>query len=241
MISNQKIIKFKKALHIQDTILGIHFSDTLPNKFQHRKDTACTAIARAFLNKETLVFDAKYYPQLCPGANFFLKLSKVDQKKIEDVYIKDEHIFKNKTICNKFLKSLPKFPNYFKNKFIIIKPLKIKDKPQIIILLVNPAQASRIIGLLNYGQYKKIKIFPNQSACLSLFTPIITKLPHINFIDYYDRYYQGKINNKNIWAEDKMIISLRIEEFINILNNLDKSPQGTFKGINVDSQIVDEI
>ena len=241
MISAKKIVQFKKVLHIKDAIIGVYFSDTLPDKFYQHRDTACTALARAIFNKETLVFGAKHYVQLCPGANYFLKLSTVKQREAIEVYVKNEHVFKNKIVCRAFLKSLPQLPDRFKNKFIVIKPFSIKNRPQVVVLLVNPAQAGRIIGLLNYKQYQKIKIFPNQPTCLALFAPIITKFPHINFIDYYDRYYQGKIKNKNIWPEDKMIVSLRIEEFMDILSNLDKSPQGAFRAINVSTQIVDEI
>ena len=222
------IKKFKKTLGIKTEILGIFYSAKLPKKSKNFQDTACTALARSFFTKETLFFNAKEYPQLCSGASYFLKLDPISGQETIDVYINKEKVFKSKNICGKFLKNLPKFPELLKNKFIIIKPVEDKDKPSVVVLLVNPAQAGRILGLINYGQYKKVEILPSQPTCLALFAPLITKNPHINFIDYYDRYYQGKVSGRYIWPEDKMIVSMRYSDFETILANLEKSPHGSF-------------
>jgi hypothetical protein len=48
-------------------------------------------------------------------------------------------------------------------------------------------------------------------------------------IDYYDRYYQGKIGGRYIWPEDKMIISMRYSDFATVLDNLEKSPHGSLR------------
>ncbi|MFH1523122.1 MAG: DUF169 domain-containing protein [Patescibacteria group bacterium] len=237
-MTKEKLKQFKKALKINKPILGIGFSKKLPNNYQHYKDTACTALARAFSKKETLVFGAKKFPQLCSGGDYFLKLSSINDYEAMDVYVNDEHVFKDRKICKEFTESLPKLPNNLKNKFITIKPFQINDQPEIIIILANPAQVGRIIGLLNYEKYNEIKIYPNQPTCLSFFAPLVTKLPHLNFIDYYDRYYQGYVNNKYIWKENEMIISLTFEQFKEMLNNLNKSPQGIYNRVNIKTQKV---
>lgn len=241
-IKKKQINRFKKILGIKDNIVGVYYSDNLPNEINYHKDTACTALARSILKGEILCINSKKCMQLCSAANYFLKLSKIAHDKILDTYVTQEHIFNKKDVCRKFLYNLPKFPAKIKNKFIVIKPLlkKMDDKPSIIILLTNPAQAGRIIGLLNYGTYKIIKIFPNQPSCISLFAPLITHSPHLNFIDYYDRYHQGRINNKKIWPEEKMIISLSYRQFQTILNNLEKSPQGSLN-IKMSAHRVDKI
>jgi len=185
---DKKIKQFKKALKIKDAIIGIGFAKYLPSGYRFYRDTACTALARSIAKKERVIFGTKKFPQLCPGANYFLRLSEVKNSKTCNVYVKEEQVFANKEICKIFLKNLPKFPNTLKNKFVIVKPFESKDNPQVIILLINPAQAGRVLGLLNYDQYKKIEIYPNQPTCLSFFTPLVTKKTHINFIDYYDRY-----------------------------------------------------
>ena len=222
------IKKFKKSLGIKIEILGIFYSAKLPKKGKNFQDTACTALARSFLTKETLFFNAKKYPQLCSGASYFLKLAPISDHETIDIYINKEKVFKNKNICEKFLKNLPKFPESLKNKFIIIKPIKDKDKPSVVALLVTSAQAGRILGLINHDRYEKVEILPSQPTCLAFFAPLVTKTPHINFLDYYDRYYQGKVSGRYIWPEDKMIVSMSYSDFETVLANLEKSPHGFF-------------
>lgn len=224
-----KIQQFKKVLKIKDEILGVKFSNSLPSKFKHSKDTACTALARAFVKRQTVVFNAKKYPQLCSGADYFLKLGKVCDQEAEDVYINQEKVFVSKKACQKFLQKIPSFPRESKNKYIVIEPLNLAHKPKIVILLVTPAQAGRVLGLASYSQFKMTEIIPNQPTCVCLFAPLITKKPHLNFIDYYDRYYQGKIKGKYIWPEGRMIISLAYKQFTDVLGCLNKSGQGSFK------------
>jgi len=236
----KKIKQFKNILKINNRIIGVEFTRKKYTNYNHFRDTTCTALARAIIKNTMVIFDNKKFPQLCSGANYFFKLSKINNNKVCDVYVKEEHVFADKKTCNFFLNNLPKLPNELKNKSIVIKPFKPGDKPQVIILLINPAQAGRILGLLNYDQYKTVKIHPNQPTCLSIFAPLITKEPHCNFIDYYDRYYQGRINGKKIWPENKMIVSITFNNFKKILNNLDKSPHGSLK-TDLSPQVVDEI
>lgn len=226
---NVKNLKqFKDALRIKNEIIGVKFVKKSSFNSKHYRDTACTALARAIINKTEVIFDAKHLPQLCPGANYFFKFSKIKNSEVHDVYVKDERVFANKKTCALFLRKLPKFPDSLRGKSISIKPLA-NDKVDVVILMVTPAQCGRILGLLNSRSYKTVEVLPNQPTCLSLFAPLVTKKPHCNFIDYYDRYYQGVIHGKKIWAEDKMIISLLFSDFKEILNNLEKSPQGSFR------------
>lgn len=229
-MKKEELEKFKKSLKITEIILGVFFVDKFPDGVKHYKDTACTAIARTFLNKKTIFFNGKEYPQLCSGADYFLKLSKkiLTQGAIK-VYTKDEHVFKNKKVCQKYLNFLPKFPDKLRNKNIVIKPFSLSDRPCVVMILVNPAQAGRILGLLNYDVYENIIMNPCQPTCISLFAPLVTKKIHVNFIDYYDRYYQGKIKDKYIWPEDKLILSMTFSHFKNIIRYLAKSAHGTFQ------------
>ncbi|MDP2951615.1 MAG: DUF169 domain-containing protein, partial [bacterium] len=226
---NQKIKQFKKILKIDDEIIGVKFTTKPLSGCTPHRDTACTAIARTIFKKEGTVFDAKTFPQACQGANYFLKLSNIKDSDVYNSYINQEKIFSNKKTCQLFLKNLPKLPAFSKNKFINIKIFNFNDNPCIAILLANPAQAGRILGLLNHKRYRVVEIYPNQPTCLSLFAPLVTKTIHCNFIDYYDRYYQGRNNKKLIWPKQKMIISIRNQEFKEILNNLNKSAQGSFR------------
>ncbi len=227
---NKNFSEFKKVLKIEK-ILGIYFSDKLPKKFRYYKNAAaCVLLSYAFNSREAIVFDSKKYHQTCSGADFFLKFKKFSKKEISDIYTKKEHVFKNNLACKKFLKLLPELSKEIKVKSIILNQINnINEKPGIVMLLVIPAQAGRILGLLNFSSYKEVEIFPSQPTCISLFAPITNSKPHINFIDYYDRYYQGKQSDRYLWSENEMIISLSFDDFKKILENVHKSPHGSFK------------
>ena len=227
-MQKKKLEKFKKSLKLRETILGVFFVDKLPRDgVSYHKDTACTAMIRAFFKKESVVFNGTNKKQLCEGADFFFNFSKISSKKICSVYVKEEGIFENDKVCKKFLKLLPKLPNQKKYKDIIIKPLLAIDKPEIVILLVNPEQAGRILGLLNHSDFNEVRVLPNQPTCISIFVPLVNNQPHINFIDYFDRCYQGVIGGKKYFRKENLILSFRGTQFETILSNLDKSSQGT--------------
>lgn len=236
---NNKIIKFAKALKLKNPIIGIEFANKTPNNAKHFKDTACTALARVKNKKIGVFFDFKKHCQLCSGADFFLGSKNISDDKVMDIYVSDEHVFENKKVCQQFLKTMPKIPDKLLGKKVIIKPFQTEDNSQVVILIVNPAQAGRILGLLNYNCFNKIEIYPNQSTCLVFFAPLVTNLPHINFIDYYDRYFQGKISGRYLWKEDEMIISLTREHFFSAINNLAKSPHGAYVRIKKDIKKID--
>lgn len=227
-MQEKKLEKFKKSLKIKETILGVFFVDKLPSGgINYHKDTACTAMIRAFFNHESVVFNGTDKRQLCEGADFFFNFSKISSKKICNVYVKEESVFENNLICKKFLKSLPKIPTQKRFKYIIIRPLSDGHRPEVVLLLVNPEQAGRILGLLNYSDLSEVRILPNQPTCISLFAPLAHDHPHINFIDYFDRHYQGLIGGKKYFRKENLILSLKTKQFKAILRNLDKSSQGT--------------
>lgn len=233
--------RFIDALKIEHPILGISFLEICPENVEYYKDTACTALARSFWGERSLVLNSKEHPQLCPGAKYFLKLDTgiTDQDTIRN-YVDDERVFENDLICEKFLSDLPRFPDDLVGKYIAIKPLDVEDIPRVIIMLVSPAQAGRIIGLINHSNFQEIRIIPSQSTCVALFAPLVTNLPHINFLDYYDRYYQGVVGRKFIWPEGKMILSMTLLHFEKAIASLDKSAHGIFKP-SLNPQEVDEI
>lgn len=219
----------KKYLKIEE-IISIRFSDTKTANFNNFKDTIGTAMVRSFKNN-TLTFIDRKIGQLCPGGNYFLNITHPPVKEICDVYVKDEGVFKNNSICRIFLNKLPKYPKAAKKRYILFTPLiKENKEPNIIILLANPAQVSRILGL---SAYKKISypssIIPAMPMCTSIYAPVESKRIHLNFIDYYDRYYQGKQGRRLLWKNSDLIISMPYFVFKEIIEHIPLSAHGNFK------------
>lgn len=228
----------KKILGING-VASIRFSDRKLDYYRQYKDTVCTALARV-LKTKTQVFIDRKYGQLCPGGNYFLNITKYSEKEICDTYVKDEKIFNNNTACFSFLKKMSKCPEQ-KKRYILFSPLeKEVKKPDIIILLLNPSQAGRILGLSVFKKMGCPNVIPASPTCFSIYAPLISNQMHLNFIDYYDRYYQGKQNGKSIWDDGEMLVSLTFSMFSNIIKSIHLSPHGLHK-TNLKPQSVSEI
>lgn len=217
----------KKCLKIEK-IISVRFSDIKTTNFNKFKDTACTAIARSF-KKNTLTYIDRKYGQLCQGGNYFLSITNPPTRETCDVYVRDEKVFKNNAVCNKFIKNLPRYPNIAKTRYILFTPLiKEKIKPDVIIMLVNSAQASRILGLSVYKKFLPPLVLPALSTCAAIYAPIESGNVHLNFIDYYDRYYQGRQKGISLWKDSDLIVSMPFGIFEEIIKHIPLSAHGNF-------------
>lgn len=221
-----KIIK--KHLGI-DNIISIRFSNAKTANFKKYKDTACTALARSFKKNIPTYIDRKN-GQLCPGGNYFLNITHPSKKEVCDVYVKDEKVFYNNTVCNAFIKDSPKYPALAKKRYILFTPLVNElNKPDVIMFLATPAQTGRILGLNAREKMSYPLIMPALSTCASIYAPIESNKIHLNFIDYYDRYYQGKQKGRLLWKESDLIISMTFSVFQEIIKSIPLSAHGSYK------------
>lgn len=225
---NKQSELIKKILGI-DKILSVRFSNFKNKNYQRFEDTVCTAMIRSLKNNQSVYLDRKL-GQLCPGGNYFLNIKKLSKQKVCNVYVDDEQVFANNKVCAVFLKNLPKYPPHAKKHYILFAPMaKEKHRPDTVIILANPAQVSRLLGLSFFKQKPTIDLVPAGPTCLSLYVPLISKQIHLNFIDYYDRYYQGKQGKKLMFKDEEMIISMPYKNFVEILKIIHLSPNGLFK------------
>jgi uncharacterized protein (DUF169 family) len=233
-IYTEQLELLQTVLEIQD-IVSIRFCNKKANKYVQYKDTACTALARSLKKKKCLFLDREK-GQSCSGGNYFLGIKNCSKKEVCDVYVKDECVFKNNNVCTCFLDKLPTYPDQAKKKYILLTPLeKEEQRPDVIILLANPAQVGRLLGLSVFDTMQCPEIIPAGSTCLALFAPLVSQKIHLNFIDYYDRYYQGNQQGNFIWKETEMLVSLSYDQFVGIIHSIQRSPHGA-KRINLKSQ-----
>lgn len=210
-------------------IISVRFSNIKTTNFDKFKDTACTAIARSFKDNTFTYIDRKA-GQSCPGGNYFLSITHPSIKEVYGVYVKDEKVFKNNSVCDGFLKNLPRYPNIAKTRYILFTPLiKEKIKPNVIIMLVNSAQAGRILGLSVYKKFLPPLVLPALSTCAAIYAPVESSRVHLNFIDYYDRYCQGRQKGTSLWKDSDLIISMPFDIFEKIIKYIPLSAHGNFK------------
>lgn len=239
-MKEQDFKKFIQILKVDYPLVGVFFAEKIPKSYKKHNDTICTALARSFLKNQASYFNETLHSQSCKGADYYFKFENIKEKEVVKNYVKDECVFSDKSVCKKFIKNTPKFPKRLIGKVLTIKPFIVSDMPAVVVLLLLPSQIGRIIGLLNYNAVEKLDVLPSQPTCISLFAPLVTGKPHINFIDYYDRYYQGVVNSKKIWPESHMIISITYKQFCEIVANFKKSSHGSFVP-NIIPQKVDKL
>ena len=115
-------------------------------------------------------------------------------------------------------------------RYILFTPLSEEiRKPDVIIFLTTPAQAGRILGVSVYKKLSQPLIMPALSTCASIYAPIESNRIHLNFIDYYDRYYQGKQNGQLLWKDEELIVSMPYGIFKEIIKCIPLSAHGNYR------------
>lgn len=224
----KEYLKAKKILGL-NSIVSVSFSDEKKANCEKYKDTACTALARSLRNGISTYIDRKT-GQLCSGGDYILAISEPAIKEVCEIYVKKERVFKNNKVCVDFLRSVPAYPASAKKRYIILIPLSKETKePDVIIFLATPAQAGRVLGLNVYKGMSAPLVIPALSTCASVFAPLATKQICLNFIDYYDRCYQGRQKKCLIWKDSELIVSATYKQFLEIIKNIPNSAHGSFK------------
>lgn len=221
-----KIIR--KNLGIKN-IISIRFSNVKTVNFKRYRDTACTALVRSLRSNVSTYIDREV-GQLCPGGDYFLNITYPAKKEIRDVYVKNEKVFQKNTTCDAFIKNLPKYPKVAKKKYILFTPLnQEKNIPDVILFLANPAQTSRVLGLSAYKKITQPLIVPALSTCASIYACVQSNKIHLNFIDYFDRYIQGKQRGRLLFEDSRLIISMPFRIFQEMINCIPVSAHGNYK------------
>ncbi len=217
----------KKFLRVTQCI-SIRFSDTKTANVKKYRDTACTTMIRCLTKNIPTYIDRKS-GQLCPGGNYFLNISHASKSELHDTYITKERIFQNKKACDDFIKNIPPYPQVARTRYILFTPLIMEEKrPDVIMMLANPAQAGRIVGLSVRKKMSQPTILPALSTCASIYAPLASRGIHINLIDYFDRYYQGTQHGRLLWKDSHMIISMPVEIFEEIVQAIPLSAHGAY-------------
>lgn len=217
----------QKTLGIQ-YIASVRFSNTKAKTFLKYKDTACTALGRCLKFNKSTYIDRKQ-GQLCSGGNYFLKIKSYPPQEVMNVYTKQEQVFASNKACKSFLKQVPNYPKQASTRYILLTPLARETQPPaVVIMIINPAQAARLLGLSVFKGMIQPHLLPAAPTCMSLYASLTTQRPHINLIDYYDRYYQGKIGTSLLWNDNEMLFTLPYHLFYEMIQHFSTSPHGDF-------------
>lgn len=180
----------------------IRFTNTLQKGERVSDDLFCTALARCAKRNKKIIIDCRRHP--CAGGNYFVSRKHLSQRFLEDVYIKKESVFQRKEDLKDFLRLAQQNPK--PSRYIIFEP-SFSAKAEIVIFFTDAAGAGRLLGLGAYRGQFSVDVVSAISTCASLFRPRIRKnVLHLNFIDYFDRYYQCK----NFFRDEELLVSMHV-------------------------------
>ncbi|MCJ7508518.1 MAG: DUF169 domain-containing protein [candidate division Zixibacteria bacterium] len=107
---------------------------------------------------------------------------------------------------------------------VIVSPLeKSETRPELVVFICNPEQASRLITLATYYDGIPPKLEITGSTCrMSIAYPIVSGQMNANFFDYTSRKIKG-------FGQDELIISIPYEKMDNLIKAIPNCTAGTAK------------
>lgn len=208
----------KKLMHSIKTV-SVRFLNRINRGEKLSQDLYCTAISRCAKKGKKVIIEVDKHR--CSGGNYFVGNSDVDAEEIEDVYMNKEKVFRNKRDLGRFLKLAGRNP--VKSKYIVFEP-KINEKTDVVVLLLNPDDAGRILGINAYAGGFEVDIVPAISTCASIYRPLIKKNAiHVNFIDYFDRKYQCR----GFFEKSELIASMPLKIYKKMYKIFEQTSHGS--------------
>jgi uncharacterized protein (DUF169 family) len=163
---------------------------------------------------------------LCLGAGWhlgFYKFNPKVEKIIKRFIVEGEKLFSDYKVLENLISQMEEF-SYDPNRYFILFPLdKMDNKPQLVIFVCNPEQASRILTLSIFidGKMPKIKI-GGPTCRMVIAYPILTGELNLSFYDYTSR----RMCNVE---KDKLLISIPYKRISKIIDSLDRCSAGKAK------------
>ncbi len=158
----------------------------------------------------------------CPGGTYYIGLGE-RASGIEDFLVNVEHIFSSYPVARAhFIHSV--IPPKELTPYVCFAPVtEMPVKPDLVLVVCNPMQASRLLGLVAYDGAPGLKLSAFGAACQTAITnPLMNGQVDVSFIDLSARKRAG-------FADDELILSLPYREFMRAVANIDYSICGTAK------------
>lgn len=183
--------QLKDVLGLEGSPVGVTFTDTPAKNGKNTKIMACTAFYQAARKGST--FNVSVDTCTCPGGLTSLGLSipspeqaatvkkfLVEGEKFSSCYAS---FFRSRALS-------PAQPPLGVGKYVVIGPLeKFEFKPDLVLFLCNPAQASRLVVLSTYEMGIPLQAQLSGSTCGSAITyPVSTGRVNVTFLDPSSRH-----------------------------------------------------
>lgn len=191
MIWQEYAKQLKEVLSLEGSPVGIAFSDSPSSNGKGSKIMPCAAFYQAARKGAT--FNVSVETSTCPGGTTSLGLAAPSPERaiaVKKFLIEGEKF----SSCNaSFFRSRVLSqgqPPLGVSKYVVIGPLEeFKLKPDLVLFLCNPAQASRLVTLLTFETGISLQAQLSGSTCSgSIAFPLSTGRINVTFIDNSSRH-----------------------------------------------------
>jgi uncharacterized protein (DUF169 family) len=183
--------ELKDVLRLDGSPVAVTFGDTPATNGTETKTMACGAFYQAA--RKGITFNITAATCSCPGGSMFLGLSVPTPERAGEVkrfLIEGE---KFSSCAASFFRSRALGqgqPPIGVGKFVVIGPMEqFEPKPDLVLFLCNPAQASRLVTLSSYETGIPVQGQLSSSTCGGAITyPLSTGRPNISLLDTSSRH-----------------------------------------------------
>ena len=191
MIWQEYAKQLKEVLTLDGSPVGVTFSDIPSSNGKQDKVMVCTAIYKAA--RKRTAFNISVQTCSCPGGTTSLGLATPSPERAASVkkFLIEGEKFSS---CNaSFFRSRALSqgkPPLGISKYVIIGPLEeFELKPDLVLFICNPAQASRLVTLSTYETGIPLQAQLSGSTCSGAITfPLSTGRINVTFIDNSSRH-----------------------------------------------------
>jgi uncharacterized protein (DUF169 family) len=191
MIWQEYAKQLQEVLGLEGSPAGVAFSDVPASNGKSTKVWACAALYRAARKGDTFNISAE--TMVCPGGLLSLGLaapSPEQAAQVKKFLIEGEKF----TSCNAAFFRMRALgqgqPPLGVSKYVVVGPLEqFELKPDLVLFLCNPVQASRLVTLSSYETGIPVQAQLSSSTCGGAVTiPLSTGRVNVTFLDLSSRH-----------------------------------------------------
>lgn len=203
-----------RVLGLKWTPIGVKFSDNHNVEPLTRNVSICDAIH--IVKKEKIVLTLNKETCACAGGRHFTGLEILPIEKLAPALTTQNHrVYES---LGTALDSMRKQPQPAeRGSHLVVGPLeKFEKDPDLILFVVTPAEADRILGLISFKGAEPFMYYPASSICSAITNSMAKGKPEINLISAFER----KTSN---WSPNELILTLPVRDFEEAVMNISES------------------
>jgi len=214
----------KDLLQLDSSPVGVSCLKSAQTAVNDGKVRICRGILRS-AKGETLQLSRKN--NACFGAAWHLGFLKLDNPKIAGMVkkfvVEGEKLFSSYQALDKLVSQMEAVPDNSNSTFLLCPLEKCRTKPDLVLFVVSPEQACRLLTLATFidGVMPKIKI-GGPTCRMAIIYPLLSGEVNLSFYDYTAR----KLCNVE---KDKLLISIPYDRMPQIVASIDKCTAGRAK------------